>query len=343
MVTLRMAWVVLLGLFCMAAAAQKDTSGTWPNGQLRFEGKLKKGARTGVWRWYFNDGTLKKEERYAQGLRQGMSYELRPASEAIKLNEDSETLYHPLVVKRYQNDTVRMEIHGYGGNGDTLKTYLMERTSKQKRITRRFMNGRIEAIEEYNAKGQEHGTHQRWNEEGQMLYDYYYENGTLTGAYRQWYTNGTLKAQRAPESNISVRFYPSGIVEQVTHHGTDCGGEECFTRYYESGRKKEEKILIGKVLRETTWKSDQTVEQRELDGTYERKTGWYPTGSLWYSAVYFNGNGTIRWWGKNGLPEQVQHYNNGQRTGTWQYFDANGNLLREEMYENGTQVDTRNY
>ena len=101
-------------------------------------------------------------------------------------------------------------------------------------------------------------------------------------------------------------------------------------------------MRFDSLIRETSWALDRTVEQREYDGVYERKSGWYPTGSVWYSAVYFNGTGSMRWWHDNGIPEKVQHYEHGKRSGTWQYWNKYGDLVREEMYEAGVQVGTKN-
>ena len=334
--------LLVLVMAAPAAMATKDTTGTYANGQLRFKGELDNGQRHGQWTWYFEDGTVKKTEHYQNGARHGMSYSYRPEAEGKALNPDATTLYAPVTLKRFDTGKLVYEARTFCTDADTLIIYAMEVLADGKRITKRFESGKLESIEEYNSEGKEHGTHKRWNETGQMLYDYNYDNGVVTGAYRSWYSNGNMKSERAENSNIAIRYYASGVIEQIVHTGTDCGGEECFTRFYESGRRKEEKMMYGSTLRETTWALDRTVEQREYDGVYERKSGWFPTGSVWYSAVYFNGNGTMRWWHDNGTREMVQHYEHGKRTGTWQYWNKYGDLIREEMYVDGKLVDTNN-
>lgn len=330
-------------LLATPAMAQTDTTSTYDSGKPRFEGQMKNGQRHGKWTWYYPSGELKKVEHYDAGQRNGLVCDYRPQSEAKQLNEDTDVLYKPVTIKRFNQGELVLEQRIYAGGGDTLRVYEMAVSGNSKRITKRYDNGQLQTIEEFNLSDQEHGISQHWNEKGQLLYDYNYANGKLQRGYKSWYSTGVLKAENAANSNIAVRYYQSGVIEQVTRLDTDCGGEECYTRFYESGRQKKEKVKIGNVVRETTWALDHTIEQHEMDGIYERKSGWFSSGSVWYSGVYFNGSGSMRWWHQNGLPDQVQHYENGARSGTWKYWDADGKLLREEWYEGGKQVKSENY
>jgi len=281
-------------------------------------------------------------EHYRDGQRHGMSFEYRPTTEAKVLNPASGKRYQSIIVKRFDMGKVVSELRGYGADGDTLALYRMVHTDTGKRIERHYESGQLETVEEYDADGKEHGKHQHWDESGTLLYDFVYEHGSRQPGSNSWYSSGIAQLQSAENSTISVRYYSNGVLEEITQKGTDCGGEECYTRFYESGRRKAEKIKIGNLLRETTYALDRSIELHELDGAYERKSGWWPSGSLWYSGVYFNGTGSIRWWHKNGHPDQEQHYTNGQRSGTWKYWDENGRLIREEDYLMGKLLEARN-
>src|SRR5690606_32852112 len=64
-----------------------DLKGHHPDGGVRVEGTyLDEGAKDGVWKYYFPDGTLDSEESHAKGVATGTQYHYR--SDGTKSGED---------------------------------------------------------------------------------------------------------------------------------------------------------------------------------------------------------------------------------------------------------------
>jgi len=60
---------------------------------------------------------------------------------------------------------------------------------------------------------------------------------------------------------------------------------------------------------------------------------FYPNGSPWAEHIYINGTqvGPYRTWYANGNPFIIGHYDSlGQPIGNWQFFDEQGELIKEQ-------------
>ena len=126
----------------------------------------------------------------------------------------------------------------------------------------------------------------------------------------------------------------------MTYIGTDCNGQECYERYYNTGRKQEELIRFGDNYRTTKWLLDGSVEEKTFNENFERLSSWYHTGQIRYIAIYLEGTGQNTWYHPNGQLQQIGLFQDGKRHGKWQYWDEEGKLYREEVYEKGSVLET---
>lgn len=120
------------------------------------------------------------------------------------------------------------------------------------------------------------GVYKNWNDDGQLVLQINYTNGSINGLYEIWNNFGIL---------WSVETYINGKREG-----------ECKKWYFN-----------GKLYKEYTYKND------VKNGLYIK---WYDNGQLQIEANYANGvlNGTYRSWNKNGAIIYNRTYKNGQRT-----------------------------
>ena len=100
------------------------------------------------------------------------------------------------------------------------------------------------------------------------------------------------------------------------------------------------------------------------------KAVWYhDNGSLWIEAEYYNrkkngkfqynyndstiqetafykmdsSNNIVKHWYTNGLLKFKYKFKLGSKVGKWQYWDEEGNLIKEEWYDKGTLLRTETY
>ncbi len=46
----------------------------YPNGTIGIFGELKDGKKEGVWKWWWSDGSIKRESTYVQDKKEGLTY-----------------------------------------------------------------------------------------------------------------------------------------------------------------------------------------------------------------------------------------------------------------------------
>jgi len=329
--------VLLLSMGTLGFAQMKDTVAHHGNGAIKLRGQLKNGKPEGQWKWFYRTGRLKMVTNYQAGNKTGVELEYGPGKREKLLAEDTAS-YHSLVKRAFEENQLVYERQLFYNRTDTVRTREIVFEGKGKRISEWHPNGRLTSIAEYNEIGQEHGKHQRWTKDGNLLYNYTYVDGILQGSYQSFYTSGIPKDLGNDTIGVEIKYFPNGVVKEITFLKSLCGEQYCYEQYFESGRKKEELVNVGEMVRLTTWNVDGSADERLVGNGFEKIQGWFPTGILRYSGVYLNGDGEIRWWNKFGTLESVGYYKDSRRHGKWKFFNENGILIRTETYENGVLV-----
>ena len=190
------------------------------------------------------------------------------------------------------------------------------------------------------------GTNQAW-------YIYIYSDTLLHGVQREFYSNGRIKRQQVFAqgkcSGIAVTYYESGQIKMLHELDEACDINGRVFTFYESG------IM------------ESTVEYSKGTGLLaHRMNGHWKVVSMidevnsfisGYYSVYFT-NGMIKEEGnycnyyyleiisvEDGDDNEYVELRNIHpvKHGLWSYFDSDGNIIREELYENGNIINEIKY
>ncbi len=124
------------------------------------------------------------------------------------------------------------------------------------------------------------------------------------------------------EGHEMVENYDSMRVTEVGEDGhpmTVCyykDGHEIWLQYY-TGMSPRSKGEIVAGVREGPW------------------VFYYPSGQVQVEATFAGGReeGDYRVFRENGVPFYIGHYKHGARTGVWEVYDEDGNLVETKKYD----------
>lgn len=168
-------------------------------------------------------------------------------------------------------------------------------------------------------KGRLNGTVQQWYEDGKLLSEKKCANDTCTTDY--YYQSGALMKREMEAINsvtgnrnwfYSIMYCDNGQIKYSPPLNPSSKDAQLITSYYCSGVKKEEYTLLllaGKHLR------------------IRHYTEWF----------------------ENGTPKTVGYYNDiitdskEKKAGTWNYYNTDGKLIKQEKYENGELKESMEY
>lgn len=143
-------------------------------------------------------------------------------------------------------------------------------------------------------------------------------DGSVTATVKegssQWHITG-------PDGREVVTDYDSMRVVEVSDDGhpmTVCyfkGNEQVWLQYYSTMVKRSEGRVVN-GLREGPW------------------TFYHPDGSVQTECTFVGGleEGPYKVFRQGGIPYYIGQYTHGQRTGTWEVYDDQGNLVAKKEY-----------
>ena len=298
------------------------------------EYELKNGLRDGLFKRWWSNGKLQKEEMYTKGRPDGASRTW------------------------YKNGQLRAVInwkmgwfHGKWSDWDE-EGFLIR--------------------EEHYKNDHTHGYIRSWFGGTEQLYgEAYYEKGQQVGPQRYWHFNGNLKEDT--DSHYRKTWHENGQLfeeEQRKNwvlHGWvtayDSSGKllskEPFVegtgtlmRYHESGKlESETEYVNGRYHgKRTVWFADGTVwERKHYKNGHQHgsQPKWHPNGNLYRESHYDIVNnyealvGVERYWHENGNPLSERYYEEGQIVGIEKYWYENGKIRSESTYEDGVMLSSK--
>ena len=172
------------------------------------------------------------------------------------------------------------------------------------------------AMEATFKKGKLIGTETQWYEDGKLLSERKCENDTCTTDY--YHRNGVLMqrdieavdaVKRTHNMFYSATYCDNGQIKFSPPLNPDSPDAQFITVYYCSGSRKIEFTLL-------------LVEKEHLRiGHY---TEWYESGGVKIMGYYDDAHA-------------------GNKAGTWNYYNQEGKLIKQELYENGKLMETQEY
>lgn len=319
----------------------------------KFNRRNEEGKKTGVWRTYYGDGTIKTEATYKNGVLNGIykSYkkngEMRLLTRFEEGVEDKEAKKE-LNINYYKTFHDNGKIHLFGLLKDGKKNGIIREYGRQGNI----INGYLYDMDTLRAEG---------------IID---KKGEYQGRWKIYYPSGKVRAIGKYYNNLKdstwVYFYRDSTVEQKGKF--DRGTHVDYWRWYfkNGDLRKEEYYRRGKLegetieydssrnvivrgeyldgLKEGEWFYDVGDHTEEGQYTMGLKTDewkhFYPDGTLKFKGEYRDGEpiGVHKYYYSNGVKSKKGNYIRGQKDGTWKTYNKMGEKEHYVQYERGEKI-----
>ncbi|TVR42035.1 MAG: toxin-antitoxin system YwqK family antitoxin [Cryomorphaceae bacterium] len=321
-------WTVLVALIIAVPVVSQpinetDTrgrkQGEWvmktPEGKLVYEGTFVDDKPVGLFKRYYEDGSLKAEMDhrsdavvYARLFYEGKNPVLMAEGKYLNQQKDSVWISYDPSGQRKALDTYRKGI-------------------QEGRAVVYHINGEIsEEVTFVNDK--RHGEWKQYYDTGRLMAEGRYENGMRSGEYKKYYPNGRMWASGK---------YQDGLKESTWQYGNENGtlGQMVV---YRAGKEVKQVRMNGTF---TDWfeaerpRKIENYKNGELHGSY---TEYHDNGRWKYEEVdnRRRGGDVEMYRVLEGQTIAVKaNYKEGKLHGTYEEFDEKGKLLVKKEYVNG--------
>ncbi|HMM12285.1 MAG TPA: toxin-antitoxin system YwqK family antitoxin [Bacteroidales bacterium] len=284
-----------------------DTTGTiielvqyrrgFVTGRERINRRDSEGRPNGLWKWFFEDGSLKSEGVFKNGLRNGI----------FKTYDRKGNL---LTIEKYIDDILQE-------SAEEVATLELRRDF--------WPDGKLKTEATYR-QGLPEGIRREYDREGNITTSYVFRQGVLLaegvldaaglrqGFWKEFYPNGIIKSQGNYSNNLRIGlwefYYPDGAIEQKGVFDEKGRPDGRWIWYFNN----------GEVLREENYR------QGKLDGLM---TEYDQDGVVIAQGEYLDDQREGFWRLKTGGFTEEGSYTEGMRTGTWKHFYSDGTLAFE--------------
>lgn len=318
-----------------------------------FNRKTEDNKKTGVWRTYYDNGSVKTEANYKDGVLNGVYKEYKPNGELRLITKyvdgkEDEEAKKALNITYYRKYYDNGKIHMFGLLKDGKKNGIVREYDREGNI----INGYIYTLDTLKAEG---------------IID---KKGEYQGPWKIYYSSGEIRATGSYVDNLKdsvwTYYYRDGSVEQKGEF--DGGTHVKYWRWYfkNGDLRREEYYRRGKLEGEVI-EYDSTrnviVKGNYLDGYKEgewfydvgdhtergqysmgMKTGewkhFYPNGKLKFKGEYKDDlpYGTHIYYHENGVKSLKGKYERGLKDGAWKSYNEMGEKDHYVIYERGEEV-----
>jgi len=260
--------------------------------------------KTGIWKKFYDNGKLKEESTYKNGLLNGYlkEYDLKGMLTNATLYINGEP---QLFAEELSNLDIKKEF---------------------------YTDGTVKKEGTYDVTGKEHGKFKYYDEEGNLELTELYEHGILLakglvdkedrrqGYWEEYYITGELKSKGHYKDGDKIDEWEYFFVNnQLQQKGS----------YMEGGKPIEKWIWYypnGSVLREENYRKGLR------DGLMEE---FFEDGTLITKGEFIDGKKEDEWFYELGDHKEIGKYIDGERHGVWKYFFPNGKLHFEGKFVDG--------
>jgi antitoxin component YwqK of YwqJK toxin-antitoxin module len=330
--------------------------------RMKVNRKDKNGLKQGVWVIFHPNGRIKQEGTYRDDKKNGYFKDYTENGDLIRVTKYVEDIAQPDAA-----EIAKLQVQNEYYPDGRIKSTTMYRNGIPEGVKREFKpDGTIERSVEYH-DGAVIG-------EGIVL-----EDGSRDGAWKEFYSDGSLRAEGLYESGKRVgewKFYhPNGKTEQLGKFTKSGKPDGTWRWYYDNGQLLREEAYYNGLKDGLSEEYDETgtlVEKGEYlegkeDGFWFTSTGdhcykgsyrdglrtgpWEgfyltPADGKVDSTLSFSGNfiedlpdGKHTWYWDNGKIREEGTYVMGSREGNWNVYNYDGTLFLVITYAGG--IETR--
>jgi len=316
--------------------------------------KDKSGLKQGVWKSYYANDRLKKEERYKNDLLNGY----------VKLYNQQGKLESAILYINGEEQSKE----------DNLADFDI--------VTNFHDNGAIESNITYNLAGKKDGIANYFDKEGNVIASELYKNGYLLekglidkeglyqGMWETYYLNGKLKTKGAYKDGEKYQkweyYFTNGKLEQVGFYDDNGKFTGEWKWYYEDGsllRKEEfrrgledgyleEYARNGSVItkgeyfdgeKEGEWFYELNDHKETGKYRYGQRNGYweekFPNGKTSFEGSYVDGapEGKHEYYNEDGALIREENYSFGKKDGKWKWYDSFGVEIMTITYDEGVE------
>lgn len=318
--------------------------GYYNSGKIRYEGQLKDGENTGVFKFYYPDGTLKSVQYYVDGEFEGWQSYYDPkgvlhSEENVSGDITHEHISYDENGKMKEHIKIQpgqFEFVTHFSNGKPARRLTMMNGIEHGKATWYYPDGKVNSEGEF-FNGERHGKW-IWNHpNGKRYSETEYIHGKIHGTEKDWFDDGTLETEATwvngqrhgdlreyhRTGKISfLRKYENGELHGP-HTAYDHSGTPMMTRVYHKDR------LIGFYAA-----ADGSGEMTRVSDGVAELVSRYPNGKIARKMTYRNGE----------LEGELEEYHaNGQllSKGTFKAGEEHGRI--EDLYSNGKPFEVRDH
>lgn len=298
------------------------------------DGEYDHGKRTGLWRFWDEDGRLIEESSYSDDQKDGVDRLI--LADAI---EESATYVRGAKTGPYTRTA--------SGRKAEEGTYL---DGKRTGIWTTYWDSGSHKESTTFVADKSEGPFVRWYESGQMAERGTYAGEALAGLVEKWTESG-VQVERGTyvagkPDGPTTRWSTSGI---KTFEGAYSGGKRdgLVTLWSESG------VMVSRCNYDhaqknglcETWYADGKPKERgawAMDVAAGEQTAWYATGQTQSRSTY-DAQGTLDGlyseWNADGFQTSTGAYALGRKSGIWTYRDEAGALKETWRYKDGERLE----
>lgn len=337
----------------------------------------KSGEKDGLWKEFYDDGTLRSEENFSDGKWDGSAKYYNESGKMIE-----EYIYKNDILQEYKaydpDGKIVYQNKKDGKNNYDASLYYSNGNKKREG---RVQSGKLSgAWKDYNmngfltsednyAVGKKDGKSVTYHDNGKVKAETDYAQGETNGYYREYYKNGALHMEGAyimdKEIDLWKTYYTNGKISALNFYidGKLDGWQEYYAvngktdyeEFYELGYVKkrvffdttgnvEQEMLFNKGTGdlETKYKNNKT----KLKSTYKNNmlqgtsASYYPDGKMLSTGNYVNGDaeGEVKIFYPDGKTEWLKNYLDGDRHGKHIHYYEDGTVQQETNYQYGKQT-----
>lgn len=330
---------------------------TYRNGFIYSSEKINRynnqNKRTGIWRDLYDNGLLKEEGNYSNGLRNGVFKffdkkgnleKMEKYIDGVLVDDNGESAIIDIRKEYYDDGSLKQsgsyrdgKKHGtfreYDSSGKETNGYLYENDNK-------VGEGLLDSL------GRRIGKWKLFFPTGEVRAEGEYIQGLKEGPWKYYYVNGKIEQTGVYKANLSTGqwkwYFADGSIRRDEYYRK--GEEDGHAIEYDSTGFVINEGDYTDGVKTGFWKltiNDHTEEGSYLDGEKHGEWIWkYDNGQKAFEGEFSAGIpiGKHKYWYRNGQIKMKGEYMAGELQGRWEYYDEIGTLALQMEYESGVAV-----